>query len=133
MSVDIPYAHVFCFIPRDRREGRKMGKHQQRSAKKAPKSRFSLREADLFCTDSVLLRSNRSAVLYGCGRILFYGSERICFAMGKRSVSVFGKDLRCTVFSPSGVTVEGEITGITYCAADCQGVCQKTSLGEGEA
>ncbi len=109
-----------------------MGKHQQRSAKKATKLRFSLREEDLFCTDSVLLRSNRSAVLYGCGRILFYGSERICFAMKKRSVSVFGKELRCTVFSPLGVTVEGEITGVTYCDVNCLGSCSTTSWEEGK-
>ena len=110
-----------------------MNKNQQRNAKNGKKARFSLLEDDLFCTDSILLRGEGSAVLYGCGRILFYGRERICFSMGRRSVSVFGKDLRCTVFSPAGVTVEGKIAGVCYCDADCIGTCQNTSRGEGEA
>ncbi len=110
-----------------------MDKNQQRSAKNAKKERFSLFEDDLFCADSVLLRGDHSAVLYGCGRILFYGRERICFLMGRRSVSVFGEELRCTVFSPSGVTVEGKIAGVCYCGADCIGSCSKTFREGGEA
>ena len=102
-----------------------MSQNEQRSTKNSKKARFSLRENDLFCTDSVLLRGDYSAVLYGCGRILFYGRERICFSMGRRSISIFGKDLCCTVFSPSGVTVEGRIAGVCYCHADCAGSCSR--------
>lgn len=109
-----------------------MDKNQQRSAKNNKKTCFSLLENDLFCSDSILLRGEGSAVLYGCGRILFYGRERICFSMGRRSVSVFGKELRCTVFSPAGVTVEGKIAGVCYCATDCTGACSKTSREEDE-
>ena len=103
--------------------GTKMAQNEQRGAKNSKKERLSWREDDLFCTDSVLLRGNHSAVLYGCGRILFYGRERICFSMRDRSVSIFGKDLCCTVFSPSGVTVEGKISGVLYCDASCTGSC----------
>ena len=109
-----------------------MSKNEQRGAKNGKKERFSLRENDLFCTDSILLRGDHSAVLYGCGRILFLGRERICFSMGERSVSVFGKALCCTVFSPAGVTVEGDIAGVCYCNGVCVGSCQKTLQEEGE-
>lgn len=109
-----------------------MAQNEQRSAKNGKKMRFSWREDDLFCTDSVLLRGNHSAVLYGCGRILFYGKERICFSMGHRSVSIFGEGLCCTVFSPSGVTVEGNIRGVLYCGAGCVGKCSCVLREEGE-
>ena len=100
-----------------------MSKDEQRSAKNASKKRFSWRENDFFCTSSVLLQGNHRAVLYGCERILFYGRERICFGMRERSVSVFGETLFCTVFSPSGVTVEGKIQGVCYCSSECRGSC----------
>lgn len=108
-----------------------MAKNEQRSAKNSKKELFSWRENDLFCTDNVLLRGNHSAVLYGCKRILFYGKERICFLCDQRSVSVFGRSLCCTVFSPTGVTVEGEIAGVCYCEANCIGKCSHT-LREGD-
>lgn len=110
-----------------------MDKNQPRGTKNLKKTRLSLLTNDLFCTDSVLLRGRSSAVLYGCGRILFLGRERICFSMGERSVSVFGKALCCTVFSPAGVTVEGDIAGVCYCNGVCVGSCQKTLQEEGEA
>lgn len=103
-----------------------MAQNEQRGAKNGKKTRFLLRENDLFCSESVLLRGDHSAVLYGCGRILLYERERICFSMGCRSVSVFGNDLFCTVFSPAGVTVEGKIAGVCYCDAGCAGSCQRT-------
>lgn len=109
-----------------------MAKNEQRNAKNGKKMHFSWREDDLFCTDSVLLRGNHSAVLYGCGRILLYGRERICFSMKGRSVSVFGNDLCCTVFSPTGVTVEGNIVGVCYCDADCKGKCSLALCEGGE-
>lgn len=109
-----------------------MAQNEQRGAKKGKKERVFWREDDLFCTDSVLLRGNHSAVLYGCGCILFYGRERICFSMKERSVSVFGKDLCCTVFSPSGVTVEGKISGVRYCDANCTGSCRLVCREEEE-
>lgn len=109
-----------------------MAKKQQRSSKNDQKRRFSWQDSDLFCTESVLLRGDGSAVLYGCRRILFYGRERICFSMGQRSVSVFGKELCCTVFSPVGVTVEGKIQGVCYCDTDCIGSCNLVCREEGE-
>ena len=110
-----------------------MSKNEQRGAKSNKKARLSLRENDLFCGESVLLRGNHSAVLYGCEKILFYGRERICFSMGRRSVSIFGEGLCCTVFSPAGVTVEGNICGVCYCDGGCLGRCTKTVREEGEA
>lgn len=108
-----------------------MLQNEQRGSKNGKKARFSWRENDLFCSDSVLLRGNHSAVLYGCEKILFYGKERICFSMGNRSVSVFGRGLCCTVFSPTGVTVEGNISGVLYCDGACAGECHLV-LKEGE-
>ena len=109
-----------------------MTKDPQRSAKKRKTEHFFSIKNEFFCSESVLLRGASSAVLYGCGRILFYGRARICFSMGERSVSVFGKDLHCTVFSPLGVTVEGEIAGVSYCNVGCQGSCHLTCQREGE-
>ena len=109
-----------------------MDKNQPRDAKNGKKAGFSRLTEELFCTESILLQGEGRAVLYGCGRILFLGRERICFAMGKRSVCVLGKELRCTVFSPSGVTVEGEIAGAAYCSEACNGSCPKDGCKEGE-
>lgn len=109
-----------------------MVKNEQRGSKNGKKKRLSLRDGDLFCTESILLRGEHSAVLYGCGRILFYGRERICFSMAKRSVSVVGEELCCTVFSPSGVTVEGKIKGVCYCNAECKGSYECVFAREGE-
>ena len=108
-----------------------MAKNEQRNAKNAKNKHFSWRENDLFCADSILLRGSHSAVLYGCGKILYYGKERICFSMGGRSASVLGEGLCCTVFSPSGVTVEGSITGVCYCNSDCS-KCPFVLREEGE-
>lgn len=109
-----------------------MAKNEQRSAKNGKNGRFSWRENDLLCADSILLRGDHSAVLYGCKKILVYGRERICFLMKGRAVSIFGKELCCTVFSPSGVTVEGNIQGVCYCDSHCEGVCHLVTRGEGE-
>ena len=109
-----------------------MAKNEQHSAKNDKKPYFPLRENDLFCRESILLRGNHSAVLYGCEKILFYEQERICFSMRERAVSVFGRALCCTVFSPSGVTVEGEISGACYCYADCLKNCPYAVQGEGK-
>lgn len=107
-----------------------MAKNEPRRAKNGKKVQFSWRENDLFCADSVLLRGESSAVLYGCKRILFYDRERICFSMRERAVSIFGEGLCCTVFSPSGVTVEGQIKGALYCSANCE-QCRERICREG--
>lgn len=109
-----------------------MSQNEQRGAKNGKKMRFSWREDDLFCTDSILLWGEHSAVLYGCGKILFYGKERICFSMRERSASIFGAGLCCTVFSPSGVTVEGKIKGVCYCDVGCGGSCPLVQQEEEE-
>lgn len=108
-----------------------MAQNEQRDAKKNKKQHFSSGVDDLFCTESILVRGEHSAVLHGCGRILFYGHERICFSLRNRSVSIFGEGLCCTVFSPTGVTVEGKIRGVCYCKGSCGGRCDLT-VGEEE-
>ncbi|MBO5932037.1 MAG: YabP/YqfC family sporulation protein [Clostridia bacterium] len=110
-----------------------MAQNEQRDAKNGKKTMFSLREKDLFCTDSILLQGGHGAVLYGCERILFYGRERICFSMKGRSVSVFGKDLCCTVFSPVSVSIQGEIAGVQYCSCDYSGRCDAVLGEEGKS
>lgn len=109
-----------------------MAQNEQRDAKKSKKQHFPSGVDDLFCTESILVCGEHSAVLHGCGRILFYGRERICFSMRNRSVSVFGEGLCCTVFSPTGVTVEGKIRGVCYCREGCQGRCDWTVGKEAE-
>lgn len=109
-----------------------MAKNEPRFAKNGKKISFLWQENDLFCTESILLRGNHSAVLYGCRKILFYSKERICFSMGQRSASIFGSELCCTVFSPVGVTVEGNIVGVCYCDSACAGRCSRV-LQEEEA
>ena len=109
-----------------------MAKNEQRNLKNDKKKRFPWNEKDLFCTDSILLRGNHSVVLYGCNRILFYGRDRICFLMKGRAVSVVGKNICCTVFSPLGVTVEGSIAGIYYCSGNCEGSCHLIQQKEEE-
>ena len=132
MSVDTRLRTCFEFYDTRENGGSKMAKNEQRNAKNGKKTHFSLSENDLFCGESILLRGNHSVVLYGCEKILFYGQERICFLMSARAVSVLGKALCCTVFSPFGVTVEGEISGVYYCDANCFEKCPYTAQEEGK-
>jgi hypothetical protein len=123
MSVDTRLRERLGFYSTRVIGGEQMAKNEQRGAKDGKKLRFLWQEKDLFCGDSILLRGSHSAVFYGCEKILFYGKERICFSMARRSVSVFGSALCCTVFSPVGVTVEGNIAGVCYCDPACKGRC----------
>lgn len=100
-----------------------MTKNQPRHAKNERKRRFWGLESELLCTESFFVRGTSSVVLYGCGRILFYGRECICFSMKEKNVCVWGRELSCTVFSPLSVTVEGEICGVRYCYQKCTGEC----------
>lgn len=109
-----------------------MAKDQPHDAKNEQKRRFFNFDSDLFCTESILLRGTSSAVLHGCGRILFYGRECICFSMKEKNVSVWGRELSCTVFSPTGVTVEGTLEGVRYCHQKCTGKCAFACREEGE-
>lgn len=77
------------------------------------------------CTDTAVLRGERCATVYGCHRILYYAPERICLAVGKRRVSVIGRELLCTSFSAGCVTVAGEVEGILYCDGTCEGGCPR--------
>ncbi len=82
------------------------------------------------CLDSVVLRGDRCAVIYGCRRILCYENARICLLIAHRSVCVFGRELICTAFSAGSVTVEGKIDGVRYCESGCGGKCTRE---EGDA
>jgi len=77
--------------------------------------------ADLFCTDTAVLRGTRGVSVFGCQRILHYAPERICLCIGKHRLSVRGKELICTSFSAGCVSVEGEVRGILYCKDACRG------------
>ncbi len=96
-----------------------MAQKEERCAKNGKIQQIFARGRELVRGDSVLLRGEESAVLYGCQRILFYGRTRICFALRKDKVSILGEGLICTAFSPMGVTVEGKVGGACYCFADC--------------
>lgn len=74
---------------------------------------------DILRADSIVLRGERSATVYGCRKILRYAKERICLSLGKRRVCVRGEELICTAFSAGTVTVEGRITGVAYCTVSC--------------
>ncbi len=87
-------------------------------------------ERSPFCSDSVVLRGDGCAVIYGCRKILCYEAERICLSIAGRGVCVFGRELICTAFSAGSVTVEGRIEGVRYCESGCGGKCPR---GEGEA
>ena len=79
--------------------------------------------APMLCADSVVMRENTQATVYGCRRILRYEEERICLHIGKRSVCICGEDLVCTSFSAGAVTVEGWIDAVRFCNSDCHGAC----------
>ncbi len=95
-------------------------KKQEREASGARSS-----YAELFYTDTAVLRGERGATVYGCRRILHYAPERICLCIGKRQVCVHGRDLICTAFNAGCVTVEGDVDGILYCRDVCDGICSR--------
>lgn len=79
--------------------------------------------APMLCADSVVLRDDTGAVVYGCRRILCYEEDRICLGVARRCVCVRGKGLICTSFSAGAVTIEGIIGSVRFCPADCGGRC----------
>lgn len=98
---------------------------EQKEKKRAYVPRFT---ADTFRTDSVVLRGEKSATVYGCRKILRYSKENVCLHLGKRRVRVEGEGLVCTTFSAGTVTVEGCIAGAHYCAASCTGACPASEV-----
>ncbi|MBQ9098131.1 MAG: YabP/YqfC family sporulation protein [Clostridia bacterium] len=61
---------------------------------------------------SLYLSGQNELTVKGCRRILSYGRERICLALGKTVLCVMGSDLLCTAFCAGSVTVEGTVTGL---------------------
>ena len=84
---------------------------------------------DTFRADSVVLRGERRAVIYGCRRILRYSKASVCLSLGKRRVRVFGEELICTAFSAGTVTVEGVVAGVLYCTHSCANACPLSGEG----
>lgn len=76
----------------------------------------------MFACDTVVLRGEKSATVYGCRKILWYSPERICLLVEGRGVSVTGRSLYCASFSAGTVTLVGEVLGAVYCAS-CRGRC----------
>ena len=81
--------------------------------------------SDLFSEDTLVLRGEDAAVVYGCKRILLYERARICLSLGSRQITLMGDDLICTAFTAGTVTVEGKIHGAAYCTEQCAGECRK--------
>lgn len=50
----------------------------------------------------------------GCKKILSYGTDRICLALGKTVLCIEGEGLLCTVFEGGSVTVEGVICKLIF-------------------
>lgn len=78
----------------------------------------------MVCADSVILRGNEGATVYGCKKIVRYDRDRICLCIGARCVCVRGEDLICTSFSAGSVSVEGEISSVHFCPKGCIGTCE---------
>ena len=64
--------------------------------------------------EMVVLHGAREATVYGCRRILRYGTEEICLAMYRKILCVSGERLICTSFSGGTITIEGEIRALQY-------------------
>lgn len=96
---------------------------EQANEKKRGRMRLPWEMGEFLGADTAVLRRGGGAAVYGCHRILSYSPTRICLAVGKRRVTVFGDSLLCTSFSARCVTVEGEVEGIHYCNAACKSEC----------
>ncbi|MBQ8415322.1 MAG: YabP/YqfC family sporulation protein [Clostridia bacterium] len=108
---------------------------QQKNNRDGAKKRLNLSKrggigGDLFLKDTLVLRDERSAVVYGCKRILLYEKDRICLSLGNKQITLLGEDLICTAFTAGSVTVEGVIHGTAYCTDQCLGKCRKGGEGE---
>ena len=77
------------------------------------KDRYAMSER-VGARETVIVRGQRCATVYGCRKILFYSPCEIRLCMGRRVLSVLGERLLCTCFSAGSVTVEGQICGVFY-------------------
>ena len=64
--------------------------------------------------ETVIVRGQRCATVYGCRKILLYSPREIRLCMGRRVLCVQGEGLLCTCFSAGSVTLEGKISGVFY-------------------
>ena len=64
--------------------------------------------------ETVVLRGQKSATVYGCQRILLYSPERICLRVGKKKVVIVGKKLIFASLASGSVTVVGVIAGVSF-------------------
>ena len=65
-------------------------------------------------SDTLILRGDSRAIVYGCRRILQYAPERICLRVGKRKLFILGRGLICASFSGGAVTLAGRIDGVFF-------------------
>lgn len=100
-------------------------KNDQENEKKRRLAKGMKIGSDLFSRDTLVLRGETAAVVYGCKRILLYEKDRICLSLGNRQITLMGEDLICTSFTAGSVTVEGVIHGTSYCTDQCLGKCRK--------
>lgn len=75
--------------------------------------------------EMVVMRGQSGVTVYGCRKILLYSPCEIRLRVGKKELSVLGKNLFCTCFSAGSVTVEGQVSGVLYRTVDAsEPVCK---------
>lgn len=89
------------------------GDGRERSVKETLAARYGSQSAA--ASDLIVLRGQSGVTVYGCRSILLYTPREMRICLGKRSVSIRGKGLRCTSFSAGAVNVKGEILAILLC------------------
>lgn len=60
------------------------------------------------------INGRRSVTVFGCDRILSYGTEEITLSVGKGAVTVWGEELVCVSYCAGCVSVEGKINGVRF-------------------
>ena len=65
-------------------------------------------------SDTVILRGQSDAAVYGCKKILLYSPQRICLGARKRMIILSGEGMICSSFSGGTVTVKGRINRVSF-------------------
>ena len=91
--------------------------HEKSDRKKSLAERYGMK-GFLERRDMIVLYGQEKATLYGCRKILRYSPEEIRLQVGRREVSLVGRELICTCFSAGCVTVEGRIDALLHCTRE---------------
>lgn len=60
------------------------------------------------------IKGRHSVTVFGCDRILSYGTEEIILSVGDGAVTVSGEALVCVSYCAGCVSVEGRINGVQF-------------------